>query len=79
MGPRTLSPDSGELDGELLDAARELQEGQCSGILESQEGFSILRRLETDPEALREPYLMDWIRRHSTMPGNRRGRRDNAF
>ena len=59
LGPRTLSPDSGELDGELLDAARELQEGQCSGILESQEGFSILRRLETDPEALREPYFDD--------------------
>ena len=56
-GPRTLAPDSTELDGELLAAARELQEGQCSGILESHEGFSILLRLETDPEALREPYF----------------------
>lgn len=61
LGPRTLSPDSTELDGELLAAARELQEGQCSGILESQEGFSILRRLETDPEALREPYFDDCL------------------
>ena len=58
-GPRTLSPDSAELDGELLAAARELQAGQCSGILETQEGFSILRRLETDTEALREPYFDD--------------------
>ena len=61
LGPRTLSPDSTELDWELLAAARELQEGQCSGILESQEGFSILRRLETDPEALREPYFDDCL------------------
>ena len=57
LGPRTLSTDSTELDGELLAAARELQVGQCSGILETQEGFSILRRLETDPEALKEPYF----------------------
>ena len=56
-GPRTLTPDSTELDAELLAAARELQAGQCSGILESQEGFSILRRLETDPETLKEPYF----------------------
>lgn len=61
MGPRTLYPDSTELDGELLDAARELQAGQCSGILETQEGFSILRRLETDPKALKEPYFDDWL------------------
>ena len=59
VGPRTLAPDSAELDGELLAAARELQAGQCSGILETQEGFSILRRLETDPEALKEPYFDD--------------------
>lgn len=60
-GPRTLAPDSTELDGELLAAARELQEGQCSGILETQEGFSILRRLETDPEVLKEPYFDDCL------------------
>ena len=60
-GPRTLAPDSTELDGELLAAARELQEGQCSGILESHEGFSILRRLETDPEALKEPYFDSFL------------------
>ena len=59
VGPRTLAPDSAELDGELLAAARELQAGQCSGILETQEGFSILRRLETDPEALKDPYFDD--------------------
>ena len=57
VGPRTLAPDSAELDGELLAAARELQAGQCSGVLETQEGFSILRRLETDPETLKEPYF----------------------
>ena len=38
----------------LLEAARSLEVGQCSGILESEEGFSILLRLETDPEVLQE-------------------------
>lgn len=57
LGPRTLRPEDTELDEELLDAAGELEPGQCSGILETQEGFSILRRLETDQDALKEQYF----------------------
>lgn len=58
-GPRTLRRDAGELPSELLAAAWDLQPGQCSGILETQEGFSILRRMETKPDALRESYFDD--------------------
>lgn len=61
QGPRTLWPEDDGLDGELLAAARELEEGQCSGILESQEGFSILRRLETDLAVLKEAYFDDHL------------------
>ena len=54
-GPRTLQGDG--WDEGLLDAARALQPGQCSGILESPEGFSILLRLETDLAGLEESYF----------------------
>jgi hypothetical protein len=59
QGPRTLRRDDGTLPAELLAAAQDLQPDQCSGILETQEGFSILRRMETPPDALRELYFDD--------------------
>lgn len=58
-GPRTVWPEDGQLDAQLLAAAQELHEGQLSGILESPEGFSILLRLETDRSALMEFWLDD--------------------
>ena len=45
IGPRTLLPGDGTLPQSLEEAAKALEEGQYSGILESEEGFSILRRL----------------------------------
>lgn len=56
-GPRTLRPGEDGLPDALMDAAAELAEGQCSGILESEEGLSILRRLPTDREALLDGYF----------------------
>ena len=50
LGDETLSP-------VLEEAARTLEIGQCSGILESEEGFSILRRLPPDREALLDGYF----------------------
>lgn len=47
-GPRTLEPGAGVLPQALEDAAKALEEGQYSGILESEEGFSILRRLASE-------------------------------
>lgn len=57
MGARTVLPEDGQLNGELLEAVKALQEGQCSGILESEEGFSILRRLPLDTETVKETYF----------------------
>lgn len=51
-GPRTVLAEDGTLDETLRAAARALEEGQCSGILESEEGFSVLRRLPLDTAAL---------------------------
>lgn len=51
-GPRTVVPGDGSLAESLLEAAGALEEGQCSGILESEEGFSILRRLPLDTGGL---------------------------
>ncbi len=51
-GPRTLLPGDGSLPQALEEAAKALEEGQYSGILESEEGFSILRRLASEGEAL---------------------------
>ena len=51
-GPRTLLPGDGTLPPALEEAAQTLEEGQCSGILESEEGFSILRRLVFQGEDL---------------------------
>ena len=53
-GPRTVFPEEGTLDETLLAAVQALEEGQTSGILESDEGFSILRRLPLDTAALEE-------------------------
>lgn len=51
-GPRTFQPGDGTLPLALEEAAKALEEGQYSGILESEEGFSILRRLAPQGEAL---------------------------
>lgn len=56
-GARTVMPGDGTLDPALEAAAAALEEGECSGILESPEGFSILRRLPTDTTGLREEYF----------------------
>ena len=56
-GPRTLKPGEGTLDPALEEAAAALAERQCSGILESDEGFSILRRLPTDTDSLKDTYF----------------------
>lgn len=52
VGPRTLLPGDGTLPQALEEAAKALEEGQYSGILESEEGFSILRRLASQGELL---------------------------
>lgn len=51
-GPRTLLPGDGTLPQALEEAAQALEEGQYSGILESEEGFSILCRLTAEGETL---------------------------
>ena len=56
-GPRTVSKGDGALDPALEEAALALEVGQCSGILSSGEGFSILRRLPPETEALREAHF----------------------
>jgi len=50
-GPRTFFPGDGTLSQALEEAAEALEEGQYSGILESEEGFSILRRLASEGAA----------------------------
>ena len=52
VGPRTLLPGEWALPQVLEEAAKALEEGQYSGILESEEGFSILRRLASQGEVL---------------------------
>jgi len=61
-GPRMVSIGDGSLDPALEEAALALEAGQCSGILESGEGFSILRRLEDDSDALLDGYFDDALR-----------------
>ena len=55
LGPRRA--DESGWEEPLLEAARSLETGQYSGILESGEGFSILMRQTADREALRESYF----------------------
>jgi len=57
LGPRTLLPETEELEPELVEAALALEEGQCSGILETEEGFSVLRRFPLETAALKEAYF----------------------
>ena len=57
LGPRTFTLGDGTLDKELEAAVRDLEPGQCSGILETEEGFSILLRQETDLTGLEETYF----------------------
>ena len=60
-GPKTMWP---ERDGAaLLEAARFLEEGQCSGILETEEGFAILRRLPLEVSALKEAYFDEMLQK----------------
>ena len=54
-GPRSL--DGSGLDGELAGIVRSLEIGQMSGIVSSAEGWSILRRLPPDRDALLEAWL----------------------
>ena len=56
-GPRTILPGDGQFSRELEEAAETLEVGQCSGILESDEGFSILRRLAPETAEIAEEYF----------------------
>lgn len=56
-GVRTLRVGDGTLDPVLEKGAAALEVGQCSGILESAEGFSILRRLPGNTKTLRGEYF----------------------
>lgn len=56
-GTRTFIPGDGTLAPALEAAALTLEPGQCSGILESGEGFSILLREETDLSGMEEAYF----------------------
>jgi hypothetical protein len=56
-GPRALK--EGAFPERLAQAARALQIGQISGIIEAGDGFSILRRLPPERESL----LETWLRR----------------
>lgn len=60
-GPRTITVGEGALDAALEEAGKALEAGQLSGILESDEGFSILRRLPPDRAALAEDYFDDLL------------------
>ena len=53
----TFTLGDGTLPSALEEAAQALETGQCSGILETEEGFSILLRRETDRQGLEE----DWF------------------
>ena len=58
-GNRTFRQGDGTLEETLERAALALEEGQCSGILESEEGFSILRREPVEEAVMRESWF-DW-------------------
>ena len=62
-GPRTVLPGDGQFPAELEEAAQALAVGQCSGILESDEGFSILRRLPPETAGLAEDYFDGLLRK----------------
>lgn len=60
-GPRTITLGDGTWDETLEQVAVALAEGQFSGILESEEGFSILKRLPPDREFLLDAYFDDLL------------------
>ena len=62
---QTFRAGESTMDEALETAAAEMAVGQCSGILETEEGFFILRRLETEVEALREDYFDDLLQRRA--------------
>ena len=62
-GVRTVLPGDGQLAEELVEAAQALEAGQCSGILETEEGFSVLQRLPLEEDALREGYFDHLLQR----------------
>ena len=55
--PYTFAPGAGILPQELEEAALVLAPGQLSGILETEEGLSVLYCLETDISEIRIPWL----------------------
>ena len=61
LGPRALKSDT--FEASLQAAAQALEPGQYSGILESAEGFSILRRQPEDVSSLREDYFDSLLQR----------------
>ena len=61
----TLRAGEGTLPTELEEAALTLAVGQCSGVLETAEGFALLRRVEPDREVLREAWFDDLLRREA--------------
>ena len=61
----TLRAGEGILPAALEEAALQLAEGQCSGVLETEEGFALLRRVKTNREALREAWFDDLLRREA--------------
>lgn len=56
-GPRTLKRGDGTLEETLESAAAALEPEQYSGILETEEGFSVLRRLAVDKKAFAGEWL----------------------
>lgn len=56
-GTRTFTVGDGTLAPVLEEVAAALKEGQISGILESEEGFSILKRMPPQREVLAEGYF----------------------
>lgn len=61
----TLRAGEGSLPAGLEEAALSLAVGQCSGILETEEGFWILRRSETKRDTLCENWFDDLLRRRA--------------
>ncbi|MBE6963624.1 MAG: hypothetical protein E7443_03350 [Ruminococcaceae bacterium] len=57
LGARTVTRGDGTLPAALEEAAAMLEVGQFSGILESEEGFSILKRLPPARDALLDGYF----------------------